>query len=256
MGPLIIGYWNIRGLAGALRMMCLYAGQPFENKVYRLTERLERGEWLVDHKPQLKEKHALINLPYIIDGEIIVAQSNACLSYLGRKFDMWGTTPREVISCEELLCEIMDVRNNFTAFTYGRAGDPTDKEKVREFLAGAKAGVFSKLETHLSREPHFTLQTPFLIGGHATAPDFHCFEMLDQHVFLAKYYDIILLDDTLPLLSTYYNGWLQLPKNQKYLNSVLRAAPLNNMNAKFGGTCSGARWTPDQELPERIDGMY
>ena len=38
----------------------------------------------------LKQLNPLINLPYLIDGDVIVSQSNACFTYLGRKFDMLG----------------------------------------------------------------------------------------------------------------------------------------------------------------------
>ena len=67
--------------------------------------------WLSVKKPALKAKNPLINLPYVVDGEVVVSQSNACLSYLGRKLGLWGGNEAEVSLCEQLLCEIMDLRN-------------------------------------------------------------------------------------------------------------------------------------------------
>lgn len=40
-------------------------------------------------KESLKAKNALINLPYVKDGDLLVSQSNACTAYLGRKLGMW-----------------------------------------------------------------------------------------------------------------------------------------------------------------------
>ena len=36
-----------------------------------------------------------MNLPYIVDGDMVVTQSNACLLYLGDKFEMNGSTLEE-----------------------------------------------------------------------------------------------------------------------------------------------------------------
>ena len=71
--------------------------------------------WFGNDKPALKDKNALINLPYIIDGDTVISQSNACLSYLGRKYGLWGDSPLECANCDQLLCEIMDLRNKMTA---------------------------------------------------------------------------------------------------------------------------------------------
>jgi hypothetical protein len=68
--------------------------------------------WFSQRKPELKQLNPLINLPFVIDGDVVhpppppagnfissplhlipalqqvVTQSNACLAYLGRKFNM------------------------------------------------------------------------------------------------------------------------------------------------------------------------
>ncbi len=55
---------------------------------------------------ELKEKNPLVNLPYVVDGEVVVSQTNACLAYLGRRLNLWGATPLEEAECEQLLCEV------------------------------------------------------------------------------------------------------------------------------------------------------
>ncbi len=105
-----VGYWSIRGLAAPLRMMVLFANAPLNAVNYdcRPTAdgRFDRSDWK-QVKPDLKEKNPLINLPYVLDGDIIVSQTNACFSYLGRKFGLWGNNSMEEMECEQLLCEVL-----------------------------------------------------------------------------------------------------------------------------------------------------
>ena len=90
-----IGYWAIRGLAAPLRMAAAYGGLKYESVEYELQAKpgggWDRSEWM-EKKPALVEKNALMNLPYIVDGDIVITQSNACLMYLGRKW--WEQQPR------------------------------------------------------------------------------------------------------------------------------------------------------------------
>ena len=105
---LITGYWNIRGLAAPVRMMCHYAkhsGQKFDwaDKQYDLPRRKEGGfdmtacEWFRDDKQPLSSQNALINLPYVVDHAfsppLVVTQSTAVYQYLGRKFNMLRLIP-------------------------------------------------------------------------------------------------------------------------------------------------------------------
>jgi len=122
--PITIGYWSIRGLGAPLRMMASYSGKPYKNEMYDCFKK--DGTWDVsswfDAKPALKAKNPLMNLPYVMDSEggseFYVAQSNACFLYLARKFDMAGKTKEEVSACEQLLCEIMDIRNKVVGVVY------------------------------------------------------------------------------------------------------------------------------------------
>ena len=71
-GKLVVAYWTIRGLGATLRMMCEYAGVEYEARSHDCAKKEGGGfdmtEWFVDNKPGLKEKNALINLPYVLDG--------------------------------------------------------------------------------------------------------------------------------------------------------------------------------------------
>ena len=41
-------------------------------------------KWFKEDKELLKKKNSCANLPYIVDGGLVVSQSNTCALYLGR----------------------------------------------------------------------------------------------------------------------------------------------------------------------------
>lgn len=59
-----------------------YAGQDFTDRVYG--EDADNTYFGRD-KPALAEKNACINLPYVIDGDLVLTQSNSILLFLGKK---------------------------------------------------------------------------------------------------------------------------------------------------------------------------
>lgn len=65
----------------------------------------EGNSWFLV-KSSLKAINPLINPPYVIDGKMIITQSNACFLYLGRKLSMLGKNEEEQSYCEQLLCEV------------------------------------------------------------------------------------------------------------------------------------------------------
>ena len=53
-------------------------------------------------KPDLLKKNPLMNLPYVIDGETVITQSNACFLYLGRKFNLNGKNEDEIAKNDQV----------------------------------------------------------------------------------------------------------------------------------------------------------
>ena len=125
-----VGYWSTKGLGSVCRQIVLYSGNKLKAKNYKLQPIVkddlityDASEWAENDKIDLKKKNSLINLPYIelIDSsgnDLLISQSNACLSYLGRKFKMFGVNEIEQIQCEQLLLETSDLRNIITSFAY------------------------------------------------------------------------------------------------------------------------------------------
>lgn len=239
--PITVGYWAIRGLAAPLRMMVMYSGAPLDNVMYdckNVDGKWDFSAWQ-DVKPAMKEKKAIINLPYVKAGDQLVTQSNACFAFLGRKFGLWGLNESDCIECEEYLCEVMDVRNSVVSFSY--KGKEVCTDSANGFIENMckTNSSLSKLELVLSRKP--LNDTHFLVSNYPTAPDFHLYEMISQLKLVCATYSIEDIFVTkMPSLEHFYTNFRSLPGNQKYLNSGLEdKVPCNNKPAGFGSSAGG-----------------
>jgi glutathione S-transferase len=167
--PIVLGYWKIRGLAAACRMMCYYKKAPFVNRAYVGSE---AAEWFGADKPELAKTNSLINLPYIKDGDNVITQSVSCLLYLGQKLGI--DKAANFIRNHQAHDQAMDLRNDLIKVVYG----------------GEKAEWQAKFEKHLEFA-HFTklegfCAGPYMCGAEMQSADFHVFEMLDQHMAMTK----------------------------------------------------------------------
>jgi glutathione S-transferase len=246
-------------------MMVLYSGAKLNAVNYRVTVAPDStGEALKwDHsawfgsKPALKDMNPLMNLPYIVDGDIVVAQTNACFQYLGRKFNMLGSNEVEQIQCEQLLCEVMDLRNKMVGFAYNAGATKATAESLLKDVTG-KNGILQKFELWLAREKAQDRSGTFLVGNRASAPDFHLWEMLHQYSVMAQFYE--LGGDALgafPHLMQFRESFAALPGNVRYFTSPLASMPFNNNMASFHATPSGERWTLDTKPTwHEISGEY
>jgi len=228
-----VGYWHIRGLGAPCRMMCEYAGAKYEAKTYPVTgeaHKWDKSSWF-DAKPALKSINAFQNLPYVKEGGKIITQTNACIGYLGRKFDLMGSTPDEVAMVEQVLCQTMDLRNAAVGFFYG--GKP---EGIKGYLKTA-SGHYDKFESWLSQ-----VGKAFSAADRPLAGDFHLWEMLDQHIELCRAFKEADLLATRPLLSKFYKTFAALPKMQGYLKGPLHKLPINNRMAMWGGEADSSKY--------------
>merc|ERR1711865_5369 len=166
--PITLGYWKIRGLAAAPRMMCYYGKLPFNNKCYGDDF---KETWFGGDKPKLAEKNSLINLPYVIDGDEVITQSNSVLHYIGAKagIDLPANSSRN----HQALDQIMDLRNDLMKIVYGQTAE-------------SYPGAFAKhmdgpQQTHMGKLEGF-VKGPYFCGDKPQSADFHMFEMMDQHM--------------------------------------------------------------------------
>ena len=72
---LTVGYWNLHGLGEPIRYLLHYSGQQFVDKRYDIVGAPtfeSTKEWFEKDKPQLAADFP--NLPYLIDGDIVLTQ--------------------------------------------------------------------------------------------------------------------------------------------------------------------------------------
>jgi glutathione S-transferase len=250
-----IGYWNIRGLAAPLRMQVMYAGFQLNNVTYDIvvdptTGKSDASSWF-NTKSSLKVINPLINLPYIQDGDRLITQSNACLLYLGRRFDMLGSNDNELCQCEQLLCEIMDLRNSIVGFVYSDKG--TIKEDADMFL---KSNAITRVLDKINLSKQLNTGT-FFVGNKASSPDFHAWELFDQMKNYARYHSLDDIMINYNALETFYIDFKNLPNNQKYLSSKLYTYPMNNKSCSLGGTPDGGKYDKSMVCTwNTYDGIY
>ncbi|XP_070797536.1 glutathione S-transferase 2-like [Pituophis catenifer annectens] len=128
-----LGYWNVRGLAHSIRLLLEYTKTPYKEKRYVLGGKVENNELksrvgMLGIVPTMdttewtsvKKKLGLDfpNLPYLIDGDRKISQSNAILRYIARKHKMYGETEEETIRMDMLENHLMDFRMGFTKLCY------------------------------------------------------------------------------------------------------------------------------------------
>jgi glutathione S-transferase len=223
-----VGYWLIRGLGAPLRMMCAYAGADYDAKTYEVTGsdgNWDRSAWITDAKPGLKAKNAMMNLPYVIDGDVVITQSNACMDYLGEKFGLMGSGAANSAQVRQCMNQAMDLRNAAVGCFYSGSDAAAHVENAK--------GHYTKFNDWLSEQG-----TDYCAGMSPSAADFHLWEMLDQHEqFCVKSSLPPLLhgSKTYPELNRFYQRFRALPALQGYFDGNQYKMPINNKMAAFGG---------------------
>ncbi|XP_044144241.1 glutathione S-transferase Mu 4-like [Bufo gargarizans] len=168
---MILGYWDIRGLGHAIRLLLEYTGTPYEEKRYVEGDGPEndRSQWLEE-----KEKLGLDfpNLPYLLDGDVKLTQSNTILHYIASKHDLCGSTENEKTFVSLFENETMDFRMQIAFLSY----DPQFEQLKGPYL--------KKLQNILARYSRYLGERHWFVGDKITLADFLIYDALDQHNIL------------------------------------------------------------------------
>ncbi|KAL1772452.1 glutathione S-transferase Mu 1 [Sigmodon hispidus] len=164
-----LGYWDIRGLAHAIRLLLEYTDSSYEEKRYTMGDAptFDRSQWL-DEKFTLGLDFP--NLPYLIDGSHKITQSNAILRYLARKHNMCGETEEEKIRVDILENQAMDVSNQLATVCYS-----PDFEKLKAEYLAQLPGMMKLFSRFLGEQTWF-------VGEKITFVDFLAYDILDLHL--------------------------------------------------------------------------
>lgn len=219
--PSILGYWDIRGLAEAIRFVLHYVGEEFEDKYYSVKVKpgpeYDRSEWL-DVKFTLGLDFP--NLPYYIDGELQITQTNAILSHLARKYNLYGETEKEKSHVDMLLNLHMDFSMGMARICYN-----ADFSKLKD-------GYLTNLPKSIALVEKYLGDKNWFVGSKITVADFVMYEVLDKHCILSP----SCLDES-PKLQAFIKRFESEPKINAFMNSEKhKKLPLNNKMAAFGSS--------------------
>ncbi|XP_048409515.1 glutathione S-transferase Mu 3-like [Stegostoma tigrinum] len=214
---MILGYWDIRGLAQPIRLLLEYTGTAYEEKLYSCGEapNYDKSCWF-----DVKSKLGLDfpNLPYLIDGDVKITQSNAIMRYIARKQKLVGETEDEKIRVDMLENQAMDFRMGFVRLAY----DPDFEDLKADYLKG--------LSSILKQFSDFLGKRPWFAGDKITFVDFLMYELFDEHrVFEPK-----CLDE-FQNLKDFVEHFEALEKIAAYIKSDrFMKGPFNNKMARWG----------------------
>lgn len=210
-----LAYWDIRGLAQPIRLLLHYTGTEFEDKLYVCGDAPEynRDCWL-------KEKFTLglhfPNLPYYIDGDIKISQSNAIMRHIARKHDLCGSSEEEKVRVDLIENQMQDFRKQFTILCYG----PKFEEKKPAYIENAKKGIQAISD--------FLGDHQFFAGDKITFVDFIVYEALDHHRLFEP--SLVEADN----LKAFLARIEALPAIAEYMKSdKFISRPINNKMANF-----------------------
>ncbi|XP_040088040.1 glutathione S-transferase Mu 1 isoform X2 [Oryx dammah] len=163
-----LGYWDLRGLAHAIRLLLEYTDSNYEEKKYTMGDApdYDRSQWLNE---KFKLGLDFPNLPYLIDGAHKLTQSKAILRYIARKHNMCGETEEEKIRVDVLENQATDTVNDFIMLCYNPEFEKLKPQYLKEIPGKMK--LYSEF---LGRRPWFA-------GDKLTFVDFLVYDLLDIH---------------------------------------------------------------------------
>ncbi|CAG7836442.1 unnamed protein product [Allacma fusca] len=217
MAPIVLAYWDIRGLAQPIRLLLEHVNADWEDKYYICgpAPGFDKTTWFSE-----KENLGLPfpNLPYLVDGDVKLVQSGAIIRYLARKHDLLGKTPEEQTRVDLVDHQINDFRSSFTGMCYN--------PKFNEM----KSNYLESLPTKLKQFSDYLGDRKFFAGDNVTFVDFIVYEMLDQHKLLEP-----TCLDNFQNLRNFVNNIESLERIAAYLKSDKAIKDrLNNRMARFG----------------------
>lgn len=160
---LIVGYWNIQGLAHSTRLLLAYHGVEFEDKIYKT-----KSEWFDHAKPKLNTIYP--RLPYIQDGDFVMTESIAVIQYAALKTgnqDLLGKSQLDRVKISQTWGVVNDLR-----MVIGTLARDPKYETVRDETLAEKASPYLKRISKALGDKEFS-------QGYLTWADFDLFYRLE-----------------------------------------------------------------------------
>eukprot|EP00451_Oxyrrhis_marina_P000884 CAMPEP_0204271822 /NCGR_PEP_ID=MMETSP0468-20130131/21190_1 /ASSEMBLY_ACC=CAM_ASM_000383 /TAXON_ID=2969 /ORGANISM="Oxyrrhis marina" /LENGTH=228 /DNA_ID=CAMNT_0051247577 /DNA_START=45 /DNA_END=731 /DNA_ORIENTATION=+ len=219
MAVMELGYWKIRGLGAPLRMVLEY-----KEVQYKDTQYAEFPDWFKGGKPAIEQKNPFANLPYLVDGDTVVCQTNAVFAYLAEKLDMAGKDLQTKTLHQTILCESYDVRDAMVQIIYPfKKVCRTPEEFEEQSKAQLENPPFAKFEACLTKSGGDW----FVLPDGPSPADFHVWELLDQYRLLGEKKGKADVLDQFPKCKAFHQRVRALPTLQKYFTEGAYNLPIN-----------------------------
>jgi len=197
---LIFGYWYTRGRGGVVRCLLDYCEVPYENRTYE-----KREDWFDKDKYNLGLDFP--NIPYIIDGDVKIAEVTALMHYVpikGNKRELLGGSEVNQVKVSEAISVINDLRASVrnTCFTKGDFN-----KEIEEVLTKGQAKT---LLTHFEK----LFEKKDWIIGSLTIADFWLFEQLELILTIGA-----SNLDAFPNVLKFYKRFLEIPQVKAHRES-------------------------------------
>jgi len=232
-----LGYWKIQGLAAPARMMLVFAGVEFNNKMYEVKATSDNGWDLSDwFNVKFNIDVPFPNLPYIIDHQtgLKFSGSKTVWRYVARQYKV-GVQEDPYLSIADMMVEqigqVMGVESPlsrsgpYVIMSYG----PFDgKAYTKERFEEAKATYIKELPELLKGIEEFMGNKKFVTGPKISYADFALYYLCVTHS---------TLDDTFltrfPNLAAFYKRFGALEGIKRWHKTSMSKLPFNNKMAMF-----------------------
>lgn len=197
-GPKVkLGYWGVRGLAQVNRLLLHSAGVKFEDYSYT-----DGDNWFKNDKINLGFDFP--NLPYFIDGEYKLTESNAIQRYIINKWgnrDLLGKNAQDHAKIESFLSIFNEISDAVRGLFFNK-----DHETAKGPLFDKYKGKFVELDKFVGEKS--------TVLGYLTIADYNVAEFSHyiQTVFPEGY-------KTFPFMKRIRDNFDSLPETQAYYKS-------------------------------------
>lgn len=192
-----LGYWGIRGKGQVPRLLLAYTGLKFTHKNYTAPE-----QWFGADKTGLG--FTFPNLPYLIDGDFKLTESEAICRYIIRrsgKTDLLGKDIHDQARVDNIIGVVADVST------------PTVKVCFHDKYEEEKEKVFQEIKPKVDAVNNLLGDKDWLLG-YITLADFKVAEAINYlegiwPVHFKEYPKLVALRDRfnhLPEIEAYYKG--------------------------------------------------
>lgn len=191
-----LGYWNIRGLGEAVKTLLGYLNIPYDFEEYTSKE-----QW---DKKKYDKSLTFANLPYLIDGDTSLTESEAIFAHLclkAGKDSMLGK-PEDRVQFIQLRSVTGDVIRIICNYVYSSKNYDEIKEKVANFVETSGRVKLGDLDELLGKREWLL--------GYLTYVDFLFAEFLDKFMLMDKEIGTNVLTN-FPNLQDYTKRFHEIP---------------------------------------------